>query len=127
MEGLPDPVSEPIPESDPGSSEHFRFAIDLYNYGYYWESHVYFEALWNAHKRQGPVADLLKALIKLGAGGVKLSLKENQNAEEHFERAKELLSDVKKHKGADFLGLNLNELLEQINSGKEIKIVPAWS
>ena len=46
----------------PFRSEEYLFSLDLYNFGFYWESHVGFEALWNKAGRTGFVADLLKAL-----------------------------------------------------------------
>src|SRR5689334_15901904 len=65
--GEPEPKSEPLDLQKPQDSQFLRFSLDLYNYGYFWESHVYFEALWNAHGRQGSVADFLKGMIKLSA------------------------------------------------------------
>src|SRR4051794_21689442 len=62
------------PQVDPESWQQCRpylFGIDLYNGGYYWESHVAWESLWIACGRKGTVADLLKGLIKLAAAGVK--------------------------------------------------------
>ena len=46
--------------------------ITLFNTGYYWEAHECWEALWHAHGRRGPIAELLQALIKLAAAGVKV-------------------------------------------------------
>jgi hypothetical protein len=47
--------------------------IDLFNFGYWWESHEAWEGLWRACGRRGPAADFLKGLIKLAAAGVKAS------------------------------------------------------
>lgn len=126
MEGLGDPVSPAIDLSAPEKSDHLRYAIDLFNYGYFWESHVYFEALWNAHARSGPVADLLKALIKLGASGVKANLGQSQASEGHRERAIELLQSVKEVTGETYLGFDLDHLIREIRSANQIKILPLW-
>jgi Domain of unknown function (DUF309) len=111
MEGQEDPVAEPIDPTHPEKSDFLRYSVDLYNHGYFWESHVYFEALWNAHGRRGPIADFLKALIKLGAAGVKFNLKQDKLALEHLDRARELLESILKLEGDLFLGFSLSEVL----------------
>lgn len=45
--------------------------IDLFNHGYYWEAHEAWESAWHACGRKGPVADLLRGLIKLAGAGFK--------------------------------------------------------
>ena len=54
-------------------SQAFCFAVDLFNHGYYWESHEVWESLWHACGRRGTAADFLKSLIKLAAAGVKVA------------------------------------------------------
>ncbi len=126
MEGLGDPVSAPINPQGPEESHDLRFGLDLYNFGYYWESHVFFEALWNAHQREGSVADLLKAFIKLGAAGVKDLIHQPKLAIEHRQRARELLESVKKSEGDKFLGFDLQELIER-DLTKSQRIDPSWN
>ena len=53
------------------TSKAYLFAFDLFNAGFYWESHEQWESLWHACGRTGPAADFLKGLIKLAAAGVK--------------------------------------------------------
>ncbi|MBI1348759.1 DUF309 domain-containing protein [bacterium] len=67
-----------------------RHAIDLFNHGYYWEAHEAWEALWVAVGRSGPVADLLKGLIKLAAAGVKLRAGNAAGVQRHAQRARQL-------------------------------------
>lgn len=107
MEGLADPKAHEIDLHHPEQNSELAYALDLFNYGYYWESHVYFEALWNAHQRSGAVSDLMKAFIKLGAAGVKLSIDQKESARGHFERALELISSVMTTQGRVFLGFDL--------------------
>ena len=126
MEGQSDPIAEPLRLDHPEQSPEFRFGIDLFNHRFYWESHVYFEALWNAHNRQGEVADFLKALIKLSAAGVKINLTQHEYAQDHVQRAIELLEAVKSNVGIHFLGFNLDELLTDIRNGNEIFLHPSW-
>lgn len=131
MEGEGDPLAEPLIASRPQENKFFRYALDLYNHGYFWESHVYFEALWNAHKRQGSVADFLKGMIKLGAAGVKFKIGQKPAAIGHMERALELFATVQSTEGDIFLGINLKQLIEQIKkniiSGElNFPVIPEW-
>lgn len=133
MEGEGDPKAETIDLEHPEENFHLRYALDLYNHKYFWESHVYFEALWNAHQRSGPVADFLKALIKLGAAGVKLNISQPKMCVEHLERARELLVSVKQKTDVLFIGFDLDFIVKQIDSilaSSEIhmfQIHPSWT
>jgi len=68
-----------------------RHAIDLFNHGYYWEAHEAWEGLWLAVGKSGPVADLLKGLIKLAAAGVKAREGNVAGMVRHARRALELI------------------------------------
>jgi hypothetical protein len=110
-----EPVAEMIDLAHPEKSEFLQHSLNLYNNGYYWESHVYFEALWNAHSRVGSVADFFKAMIKLGAAGVKLSIHQPDQAKVHLIRAQELFTHVMKDEGPQFLGFDLREIIQNID------------
>ncbi len=131
MEGQSDPVAGPLNLDHPEKSPEFCFGLDLFNHRYFWESHVYFEALWNAHQRHGETADFLKALIKLSAAGVKMNLDQEEAAQDHYLRAIELLEGLKLNGRINYLGFNLDELLRDIrrvqesHSG-EIFLHPTW-
>ncbi|HET6363266.1 MAG TPA: DUF309 domain-containing protein [Gemmatimonadota bacterium] len=47
--------------------EEWLWAVDLFNHGYWWESHEALEALWNAAGRTSPAARFVQALIHLSA------------------------------------------------------------
>jgi len=66
--------------------------IDLFNGGYYWESHVALESLWIACGRKGIVADFLKGLIKLAAAGVKGLEGKPEGVKSHSGRASRTLA-----------------------------------
>ena len=53
------------------ASGTFLRGVALFNAGYYWEAHDVWEGLWHAYGRHGLAADVVKALIKLAAAGVK--------------------------------------------------------
>ncbi len=69
---------------------HFRFAVDLFNHGYYWEAHEAWELHWIAYGRRGAMADLVKGLIRLAAAGVKAREGNSIGVGRHAEAAKEL-------------------------------------
>jgi uncharacterized protein len=131
MEGEGDPVCLPIDPSVPEQHLSLRYALDLYNHGYFWESHVYFEAIWNAHGRHGPEADLMKAFIKLGAAWIKLKLGQPESARGHFARARELMESIFEQGHRQLLGWNLTHLggltkeLEE-GSSEFFYLLPDW-
>jgi hypothetical protein len=122
------PGRAPHPVSDPAGHSHgitpppapaltpegwaanrvYLYGLDLFNAGYYWESHVEFESLWMACGRKGRIADFLKGLIKLAAAGVKHREGRPEGVRSHARRAAELLRD--KGDGL-FLGLQVAELV----------------
>ena len=71
-----------------------RWAIDLFNNGYYWEAHEIWEGLWHAYGRHGNEADFVKGLIKLAAAGVKAREGNAVGVRRHARRAHELFENV---------------------------------
>jgi hypothetical protein len=76
-------------------SAAYRFGVDLFNHGFYWEAHEAWESLWHAAGRRGPVAIWLKALIKLAAAAVKLREGNSLGARRHAQRCKQLLGELR--------------------------------
>ena len=68
-------------------SDVFRWGIDLFNHGYYWEAHEAWEALWQAANRSTPHRLLFKGLILLAAAGVKIREGKSAAAARHAKRA----------------------------------------
>ena len=68
MCALPEPLD---PDHWEASRVYLR-GFSLFVRGYYWEAHEAWEGLWIAAGRVGALAELLKALIKLAASGVKV-------------------------------------------------------
>jgi hypothetical protein len=97
------------------ASKPYLYGIDLFNGGYYWESHVQFEGLWLACGRKGVVADFLKGLIKLAAAGVKHLEGKPRGVKSHSGRAAELWRQVARTLPPEqglFLGFRLQGLVE---------------
>jgi len=90
----------------------YLHGLDLFNFGYYWEAHEAWEAVWHAAGRGGQVADFLKGLIKLAAAGVKAREGRSEGVIRHARRAQELFEKVAMHSADDchFMGLSLEEL-----------------
>ena len=91
-------------------SPAYLTGIALFNDGYYWEAHEVWEGLWHAHGRRGPTADLLKALIKLAAAGVKVREGQPAGVTTHAGRASALIAAVAEAVGPSLLGLDLPKL-----------------
>ena len=92
----PHPVRHPLGHSylspEPSTqgalnSEAFRWGIDLFNHGYYWEAHEAWEALWQEAKGTPQHRPLYKGLILLAASGVKVREGKAQAARRHSARA----------------------------------------
>jgi predicted metal-dependent hydrolase len=113
------PLEPPAPTSDNWrASQPFCFAVDLFNHGYYWESHEVWESLWKACGRRGVAADFLKSLIKLAAAGVKAREGRREGWQRHLRRARELLDQTIDRLGAgkpDYFGLSLTQLIAAID------------
>lgn len=114
-----DSIPEPLQPDSAFRSIEFRYAVDLFNAGYYWEAHEAWEQLWVAARRTGVMADFLKALIKLAAAGVKAREGQVGGVRRHATRADELLESVRKLQPAEkpnFAAVNLDRLLRSTNS-----------
>ncbi|MER8466566.1 DUF309 domain-containing protein [Mesorhizobium sp. M1396] len=75
-------------------SDVFRWGIDLFNHGYYWEAHEAWEPLWHAAKRSTQHRLFFKGLILLAAAGVKIREGKQVAAVCHATRAAALFRQV---------------------------------
>jgi hypothetical protein len=97
----PHPVRDPAGHSyqvDPPvvaeislDSDVFRWGLDLFNHGYYWEAHEAWEGLWQVADRGSSLRMLLKGLILLSAAGVKIREDKHAAAVRHLGHAAEQL------------------------------------
>ncbi len=92
--GQEKPRPEPLDPERWSESEAYRYGVDLFNHGFYWEAHETWESLWLAAGRRGPTAHWLKALIKLSAGIVKLREGSSVGALRHALRVQQLLAEL---------------------------------
>ncbi|MFO1434106.1 MAG: DUF309 domain-containing protein [Candidatus Competibacteraceae bacterium] len=112
--GMPTPVYAALDPQHGAASEPYRYGIDLFNHGYYWEAHEVWEGLWRAHARTEPIARFLQALIALAAAGIKQRQGRVRGVQRHGERAKALLCQVTQPLDypRTYLGLDWNGLLD---------------
>jgi len=112
--GQPEPTVAPLDPADCFESEAYLFGFDLFNHGYFWEAHVWWESLWHAHGRKGEIADLLRALIRLAAAGVKARAQVPGGIRKHCRATAGILEDIRERTGAAvFVGIHLEELATQ--------------
>ena len=94
-------------------SPPFLRGVALFNAGYYWEAHDAWESVWHAHGRRGVVADVIKALIKLAAAGVKVREGHEHGVRIHAHRAAELFAAALLDGQSQQLGINLAQWVER--------------
>lgn len=92
--------------NEAGSSDFDR-GLALFNEGFYWEAHEAWERHWHALGRRGREADLVKALIKIAAAGVKVRQGQPWGVRTHSRRAFELVQSLRSSGGARLLGIDL--------------------
>ena len=111
--GAPTPVYVALDPQHWAASEPYRYGIDLFNHGYYWEAHEVREGLWRAHVRTEPIARFLQALIALAAAGVKQRQGRVRGVQRHGDRAKALLGQIAQplDHPRTYLGLDWDRLL----------------
>jgi hypothetical protein len=107
--GKPEAPAPPIVDDDWESSPAFLGGVELFNAGYYWEAHEAWESLWHTHGRRGPTAEVLQALIKLAAAGVKAREGRPPGVRTHAARAAALFDRAREAGGRHRLGLDLEE------------------
>jgi hypothetical protein len=118
--GQDEPTVPPLDPADPMGSEALLWGLDLFNHGYFWEAHVWWEALWVAHERTGDIAEVVQALIKLAAAGVKARAAVPGGVRSHCEGAADKLEAVAARTEARWLlGIDLPELAAHARSVAE--------
>lgn len=60
--------------------EPWRFTVDLFNHGYYWESHEYLEAIWHGAGHDTAIGVFAQALVQAAAALLKRSMGEVESA-----------------------------------------------
>ncbi len=91
-------------------SQQYLYAIDLFNFGYWWEAHEVLEDLWIQTGRTTLIAKFIQGIIQISAA----FLKDSQSVPRGASRlAAKGLSKLRLRSGI-FLGLNVEEFGEKV-------------
>ena len=72
--GQPEPRPLPFEQDQWSRSEDYLYAVDLYNFAYWWEAHEVFEGFWHACGRQTTAGNFFQALIQFAGAHLKRAL-----------------------------------------------------
>lgn len=100
----------------------FLYGVDLYNQGYWWETHVVLEKLWHGFDRESGSALFLKGLIQVAAAMIKLEQKRYHVALRLMNSGCQKLKMATRGKNkisGDILHADLHSQLECFFSGQE--------
>lgn len=114
----PDP--QPLLAAKWMHNQDYLYAIDLYNYGYWWEAHETLEGLWGQFGKGSPESNLLQGLIKISAGFYKWHLQNRGGIMHHYAGGTALLREAMDH-SAVYMGIDLPDYLARLE--KHFKIV----
>ncbi|MGL1935565.1 MAG: DUF309 domain-containing protein [Fibrobacterales bacterium] len=70
-ESLGEPTALTNEDFDWRQNKHYLYGVDLFNAGYYWETHELIEGLWRLEARGSQTYDGLKGLIQLAISTLK--------------------------------------------------------
>lgn len=108
------------------NSRTYLMGVDLFNHGYYWESHEKWESLWHLAGRTGETAFFLKGLIKLSAAGVKVRSGNKRGIERHGNRGAQIFSRIREEYNRETAGgLLLEDLIHICETVAEKNIIEA--
>jgi uncharacterized protein len=101
-------------------NELYLYGVDLYNNGYWWEAHEAWESVWMGTKKTDTEGQFLQGLIQFSASLLKLysgSMKGFDNLlKESHKRLQACLKQLSEHKRRCYMGLNLEEWLQRIET-----------
>jgi predicted metal-dependent hydrolase len=90
----------------------YLYAIDLFNFGYYWEAHVYLEKLWIGVGKKTEMGLFLQGLIQVAAALLKQSCSKKEGARRLAEKGIRNLRNQKRIN----LGIDTNALIDAISA-----------
>jgi len=94
--------------------ETYLFAVDLYNYAFWWESHEAFESLWKRLDKDELTSNFLQGLIKTSAAFLKWHLKKQRGLETLYTGGIGHLQKVL-NKSTEYMGLNLMNHIAKVS------------
>ena len=119
---------DPVENFDPQlwqNSEHYLYGADLYNHGYWWESHEAWEGLWGALAKNDPISHYLQGLIQISAAFIKWNLCEKRGVIHLYHSAMKYLI-LARDKQEICMGLDLEKHIRKLDHHfKEVISDPA--
>ena len=102
----------PFDARDWQSCEEYLYGIDLFNYGYWWESHEALEPVWVAAEKQTETGFFIQGLIQVAIA----HLKDFQGATDVAKRMAISGLDKMGRKKGVFLGINVDTFRSDVKS-----------
>jgi hypothetical protein len=90
--GTEEPRPDHVAPESWRDNQTYLYGVDLYNYGYWWESHEQFEALWSLTAPHTAEARFLQGLIQVAAANLKRHTGASESARRLAARALENLA-----------------------------------
>ncbi len=106
-------------------TEQYLFGVDLYNYGYWWESHEAFESLWRMAPRGHVSRDYLQGLIKISAAFLKWYSKQQKGLEYLYTGAVHHLIKTGQEYPV-YMGLNIAGHLHKLEHHFKLALEGRW-
>jgi uncharacterized protein len=83
-----EPPAQPLSSAGGDRNEDLLFGIDLFNAGYYWEAHTYWERLWAIEETSPEMRRFLQSIIQTAAACLKARQGRKAGARKLLEKAK---------------------------------------
>ncbi len=106
--------------SSEGEPDDFAYGVDLFNAGYYWEAHVFFERSWREATDAGEptMALFFQALVQLAAALVNRRRGKPTGEAKLRARSLEKLRQSRRELGGSILGVPVDELMAELSDGR---------
>jgi hypothetical protein len=110
MYGAAGPKARRLTDSDWWENEDYLYAFDLFNAGYFWEAHTYWERLWHLEGTDEAVRLLLRGLIQLAAARLKLAQNQPEGGRKLAGRVLRAFKELQGLSGREsYLGVDLSK------------------
>jgi predicted metal-dependent hydrolase len=88
MYGVQERPAKPLTTDGWAGNEDFLYGVDLFNAGYFWEAHVFWERLWALEETESEIRRFLQAIIQTAAACLKARQGEIAGARKLLEKAR---------------------------------------
>lgn len=116
--GEPEPTPRHCHPDRWHEDECYLYGVDLYNHGFWWESHEVFEALWHGAGRTSQPAQFFRGLIQIAASNLKAAMGSPVAARNLCLCGIERLRGVP----SPYMGLDVVRFIRQVNDCAEMHL-----